>query len=88
VTTRDDTLPLADRIRIRWWTFRDWLRRCPECEQHGWSPLSPRWADDKVAQMLGVARYGCPECGKGAIEERDRRTTPVECLDDEEMTHG
>jgi hypothetical protein len=32
----------------------------------------PRWEDDKIAAMLGVAHYGCPSCGFGAIKERDR----------------
>jgi len=32
----------------------------------------PFWADDKTAAMLGIAHLGCPRCGRGAIEERDR----------------
>lgn len=41
---------------------RRWLRRRIHM---------PFWRDDKVAQMLGIAKYGCPRCGRGAIEERD-----------------
>lgn len=43
---------------------RRWMR-------HRWH--MPFWRDDKVAQMLGVAQYGCYRCGRGAVEERDRR---------------
>jgi hypothetical protein len=32
----------------------------------------PFWREDKTAALLGVAQYGCPRCGRGAIEERDR----------------
>jgi len=32
----------------------------------------PRWENDQIAKMLGVAQYGCPSCGYGAIKERDR----------------
>lgn len=49
---------LACPIRSRW------LRR---------RNRQPFWRDDKVAQMLGVAWYGCGRCGRGAITER---TTP------------
>lgn len=28
----------------------------------------PFWRDDEVAQMLGIARYGCPRCGRGAVD--------------------
>jgi hypothetical protein len=74
----DETpLSVALRLRLRWWAFLAWLRRCPECNLRGYSTASPRWADDKVAQMLGIAQYGCPECGKGAIEEWDA-TTPAD----------
>lgn len=34
----------------------------------GWMP---KWRDDKTAQMLGIAQFGCPVCGYGAIKERD-----------------
>lgn len=37
--------------------------------------IMPRWRDDGVAQMLGIAEYGCPLCGYGATEERKRRGT-------------
>lgn len=42
---------------------RRWLR---------WRWHMPFWRDDKVAQMLGVAQYGCPRCGRGMVAERDR----------------
>lgn len=58
--------------QVRWWQFIWWFRRCPECHRRGYGNVGPRWEDDKVAQMLGIAQYGCPRCGKGAIEERDR----------------
>lgn len=45
---------------------RRWLR---------WRIHMPFWCDDKVAQMLGVAQFGCRRCGRGAIAERDRLTT-------------
>lgn len=59
-------------MRLRWWRIRAWFRRCPECRRRGYGTATPRWSDDPVAQMLGIAQYGCPRCGKGAIEERDR----------------
>lgn len=34
---------------------------------------APFWADDPVAQMLGVAQYGCRRCGRGMTEQRDRQ---------------
>jgi hypothetical protein len=34
-----------------------------------WYWGSPHWADDKVAKMLGIARFGCPKCGHGAVKE-------------------
>ena len=46
---------------------RRWLRRRIHM---------PFWRDDKVAQMLGIAQYGCPRCGRGSIEERDLTTSP------------
>lgn len=45
----------------------------------------PDWRDDKTAQMLGVAQYGCPRCGRGAIENRDAVASalaPIESLSD------
>lgn len=35
----------------------------------------PFWRDDKVAQLLGIAQYGCPRCGRGATEQRDAART-------------
>jgi hypothetical protein len=31
----------------------------------------PFWRDDRVAKMFDIDMYGCPRCGRGAIEERD-----------------
>lgn len=64
-----DRLTTRDRLWLRWFTFRCWLRRCPECGERGWYPNSPRWEDDKTAQMLGIADKGCPACGKEATHE-------------------
>lgn len=36
---------------------RRWLR---------WRIDLPFWRDDKTAQMLGIAQYGCRRCGRGA----------------------
>jgi len=62
---------------LRWWKFKAWFHRCPECkhrpDRHFDSP-GPRWEDDKIAQMLGVGKYGCRRCGHGAIAERDAAT--------------
>jgi hypothetical protein len=44
------------------WLRRRWLRHRIGL---------PFWRDDKVAQMLGVAHYGCRRCGRGAIEEQN-----------------
>jgi hypothetical protein len=44
----------------------------------------PLWIDDKVAQRLGVAWYGCRRCGRGAIAERDAAfpgTCPTLCVE-------
>ncbi|HJR88964.1 MAG TPA: hypothetical protein VJ782_02260 [Aeromicrobium sp.] len=30
----------------------------------------PFWSDDKTAQLLGVAHFGCPRCGRCAIRDR------------------
>lgn len=68
----DERLTLGQRLQLRWWGIRAWFRRCPECRVRGYGGNAPRWEDDKIAQMLGVATYGCPCCGNGAIEERDR----------------
>lgn len=67
----EQPLPLRLRLQLHWWHLRAWFGRCPECRQRGYLGNGPRWEDDKVAQMLGVAAYGCPCCGKGAVEERD-----------------
>lgn len=48
---------------------RRWLR---------WRINLPFWRDDQVAQMLGVAQFGCHRCGRGAVGERDRPTPPGE----------
>jgi DNA-directed RNA polymerase subunit N (RpoN/RPB10) len=57
-----------------WWELRMRFHRCPECghwpDRH-YDSIGPRWEDDKVAQMLGIAQYGCRRCGEGSIEERD-----------------
>lgn len=68
----DERLTLGQRIELCWFRIRAWLHRCPECRKRGHLGIAPRWEDDPVAQMLGVAHYGCPCCGDGAIEERDR----------------
>lgn len=47
---------------------RRWLR-------HRWH--MPFWRDDKTAQMLGVAEYGCPRCGRGATRQRDAAEQPA-----------
>lgn len=46
---------------------RHWLR---------WRIGIPFWRDDKVAQALDIAQYGCPRCGRGAVEERNRVLPP------------
>lgn len=74
-----DTLPLSDWLLLRWWKVRDWLRRCPECGERGYGGKAPRWEDDKVAQMLGIAHFGCPCCGKGAVKERDAACDHTRC---------
>ncbi len=65
---------------LRWWGFKTWLHRCPECghrpDRH-YESIGPRWEDDRVAQMLGIAQYGCRRCGHGASAERaETRATP------------
>jgi hypothetical protein len=68
-----DEVQIAEKDAGRWhhraalhWVVcpirRRWLRR-------RWH--MPFWADDKTAQMLGIAQYGCRRCGRGAIAERD-----------------
>lgn len=52
---------LTCRIRLAWM---------------GWRYGMPYWREDQTAQMLGVAQYGCPRCGRGAIEERDAADQP------------
>lgn len=61
--------PLRERIWwfwwVRWYHVWRWLHRCPDCGQHGWDPQTPRWEDDKVAQMLGLLHSDrCRACGK------------------------
>jgi hypothetical protein len=59
---------------MRWWEFKAWFHRCPECghrpDRH-YDSTGPRWDDDKTAAMLGIAQYGCRRCGHGSIAERD-----------------
>lgn len=38
-----------------------------------WRYHQPLWRLDKTAQVLGVSFYGCANCGRGAIAERDTR---------------
>jgi hypothetical protein len=61
------------RWEMRWWKFKALFKRCPEC--HHWPDTHDdkysRWEDDRVAQMLGSAKYGCPRCGNGCTEERE-----------------
>lgn len=64
-------LTFGQWLFFHWTHFRAWLHRCPECRQRGYLGIGPRWEDDSVAKMLGVATFGCPTCGKGAVEERD-----------------
>lgn len=66
---------------LRWWAFRAWFHRCPECKHRPdrhYDSIGPRWEDDKIARMLGIGQYGCRRCGHGSIEERDaaRTATP------------
>lgn len=68
---RQMQMPLRLRLQLHWWHLRAWFGRCPECRQRGYLGNGPRWENDGVAQMLGVAAYGCPCCGNGAVEERD-----------------
>jgi len=75
----DDRLTLSDWLDIRLGALRDWFHRCPECGRRGYSNVSPRWQDDKTAQMLGIAAFGCPECGHSAIEERDAACDHTRC---------
>lgn len=43
--------------------------KCWRLYKKGWMP---KWRDDRVAKMLGVAAYGCPLCGYGATKEKER----------------
>lgn len=74
-------LTMSERTWIGWWRLRSLLRRCPTCGTRGYDPDSPSWSDDKTAQMLGIAYFGCPMCGHGAIEERDRGTCRSWCVE-------
>jgi hypothetical protein len=78
-----DRMPVGDLARLRWWRFLDHFHRCSECghwpDAHR-DGIAPRWENDKVAHMLGIARYGCRRCGHGAIEERDSRAAVIEEL--------
>lgn len=65
--------PLSDwklTFLLKWWKLKQWLTRCPECHERGYSDVSPKWSEDKVARMLGLAQYGCPTCGKGAMRAK------------------
>lgn len=82
----DARLSARDWLLLRWWGFRAWLRRCPECGQRGYSTASPRWENDRVAHMLGIVTPDrCRCCGKGygtdAPENLPRVTPP-------EVGHG
>jgi hypothetical protein len=49
-----------------------------------WRNHQPFWCDDKTANMLGVAQYGCRRCGHGAMQQRPaahRTPHPVETQD-------
>lgn len=46
--------------RLTCWFLRRWYRR---------KFTYPYWREDRVAEMLGVAQYGCRYCGFGSIEE-------------------
>jgi hypothetical protein len=61
-----ERLTFNDRMRLRIAKEFNRHRRCPECGVKGYGTAAPRWADDPVAKMLGVAHLGCPCCGKGA----------------------
>jgi predicted RNA-binding Zn-ribbon protein involved in translation (DUF1610 family) len=82
----DVRLSFNDRIRLRIWQEFARYHRCPECghrpDLHHNSG-APRWEHDRVAQMLGVAQFGCRRCGNGAITERDAPPTPPEASADE-----
>lgn len=51
--------------------MRHWLTCWARRRYLRWRWHMPFWRDDRVAQMLGVAEFGCPRCGRGAVEERD-----------------
>lgn len=59
-------LTFTDRMRLRIQAEFKRHRRCPECGERGYGTAAPRWENDPVAQMLGIADRGCPCCGKGA----------------------
>lgn len=53
---------------------RRWLRR---------RIRMPFWRDDKTAQILGIASFGCHRCGRGAIEERDRHQRILDAINEQ-----
>jgi hypothetical protein len=64
-----------DRLSLRWWKFRTWFHRCPECKHRPdrhFDGSAPRWEDDKIAKMLGIGQYGCRRCGHGSITNQPR----------------
>ena len=72
-------------MRMRWWKFKSYFRRCPECknwpDQH--DNDMPRWENDKIAKMLGSAKFGCPRCGHGSTEERQGTERLLEAIQNE-----
>ena len=69
-----DGMSFREVLLLNWHDLKAWFRRCPECrhrpDQHD-DRIAPRWEDDVPARMMGIAKYGCPRCGHGCIEERD-----------------
>lgn len=53
------------------------------CRLQRFRRAAPPWRDDPVAQMFNIAHLGCPECGHGAIEERDRLAALAERGDED-----
>lgn len=64
-----ERLTFNDRMHLRFHKELTRWRRCPECGERGYGTSAPRWEDDKVAQMLGIAHKGCPCCGHGSVGE-------------------
>lgn len=64
---RRDTMPrLLEAGRVMIARLVNRFRRCPKCGVRGYGTAAPRWEDDPVAKMLGIADKGCPCCGNGA----------------------